>query len=71
MAAATGIPEKENKMEKQPEIRLQQVMAFGICCFRRILSHSFQGANPIFMLQRYQINTWRKTIHQTANLNIP
>ena len=49
IAAATGIPEKENKMEKQPEIRLPQVMVLGICCFRLTLFHSFQCANSILI----------------------
>jgi hypothetical protein len=32
IAAFKGIPVKENNMEKQPDIRLQQVMALGMCC---------------------------------------
>ena len=32
MAALTGIPQPRNRIDKQPESRLQQVIAFGICC---------------------------------------
>ena len=67
MAAATGIPEKENRIEKQPEIKLQQVIVFGICCFKPILSYRFQSTNLIPMPQSYQIDARHQLLGQLAH----
>lgn len=41
IAAVTGIPENEKRMEKQPDNRLQQVIVLGICRLKPMSSHRF------------------------------
>ena len=45
-AALTGISWERNKIDRQPESRLQHVMVLGICCLM-LISSLFSG------LQRY------------------
>ena len=67
-AAITGIPVKENMMEKQPETRLQQVMALGMCCFNDMSSHGFQSEGPVGDSHLDQINARSQTIGKAAYL---
>ena len=46
-AALIGIPEAINKMEKQPDNRLPQVMTLGMC-FLRFMGEYFNAAKIVF-----------------------
>ena len=48
MAAFTGTPMAIKRMEKQPETRLPQVRALGMCCLRDILMVFYAAKLVIF-----------------------
>ena len=53
MAALTGIPDATNRMERQPETKLPQVMVLGICCLRLISSVFMPCKGNVFSEKQY------------------
>ena len=55
-------------MEKQPEIKLQQVMVFGMCLFNPMSFYGFDGTYLIIDSDFHQIKTRCKTVHEAPYL---
>ena len=57
-------------MEKQPEIKLQQVMVFGMCLFIPMSFYGFDGTYLITDSDFHQIKSRCKTFHEVTYLKV-